>query len=82
MKLIQFHLPNMGKRVGIVTREDEVIDVTSDESPGVLEILELAYSENVSLGGSAGGYPGARREIRRSRFRRVRAGQQRPEATD
>ena len=50
MKLIQFHLPNMGKRVGIVTREDEVIDVTSDESPGVLEILESAYSENVSLG--------------------------------
>ena len=50
MKLIQFHLPNMGKRVGIVTREDEVIDVTSDESPGVLEILELAYSEGVSIG--------------------------------
>ena len=50
MKLIQFHLPNLGKRVGIVTREDEVIDVTSDESPGVLEILELAYSEGVSIG--------------------------------
>ena len=50
MKLIQFHLPNMGKRVGIVTREDEVIDVTSDESAGVLEILELAYSEGVSIG--------------------------------
>ena len=50
MKLIQFHLPNMGKRVGIVTREDEVIDVTSDESSGVLEILELAYSEGVSIG--------------------------------
>ena len=50
MKLIQFHLPNSGKRVGIVTREHEVIDVTSDESPGVLEILELAYKERVSLG--------------------------------
>lgn len=50
MKLIQFHLPNSGKRVGIVTRENEVIDVTSDESPGVLEILELANKERVSLG--------------------------------
>ena len=50
MKLIQFHLPNTGKRVGIVTRENEVIDVTSDESPGVLEILELANKERVSLG--------------------------------
>jgi 2-dehydro-3-deoxy-D-arabinonate dehydratase len=50
MKLIQFHLPNLGKRVGIVTREEEVIDVTSEESPGVLEILELAHREHVSLG--------------------------------
>ena len=50
MKLIQFHLPNLGKRVGIVTREEEVIDVTSEESPGVLEILELAHREQVSLG--------------------------------
>ena len=50
MKLIQFHLPNLGKRVGIVTREHQVIDVTSDESPGVLEVLELAYKERVTLG--------------------------------
>lgn len=50
MKLIQFYLPNLGKRVGIITRENEVIDVTSDESPGVLEILELANKERVSLG--------------------------------
>ena len=50
MKLIQFHLPNLGKRVGIVTRDEEVIDVTSEESPGVLEILELAHREQVSLG--------------------------------
>lgn len=50
MKLIQFHLPNLGKRVGIVTREHTVIDVTSEESPGVLEILELAHKEKVSLG--------------------------------
>ena len=50
MKLIQFHLPNLGKRVGIVNREEEVIDVTSEESPGVLEVLELAHREQVSLG--------------------------------
>jgi len=50
MKLIQFHLPNLGKRVGIVTRENKVIDVTSDESPGVLEVLQLAYRDRVSLG--------------------------------
>lgn len=50
MKLIQFHLPNLGKRVGIVTREEEVIDVTSEESPGVLEVLELAHRDQVSLG--------------------------------
>ena len=50
MKLIQFHLPNLGKRVGIVTRDEEVIDVTSEESPGVLEILELADQEQVSIG--------------------------------
>ncbi len=50
MKLIQFHLPNLGKRVGIVTREEEVIDVTSEASLSVLEILELAHREQVSLG--------------------------------
>ena len=50
MKLIQFHLPNLGKRVGIVTRDEEVIDVTSEESPGVLEVLALAHQEQVSLG--------------------------------
>lgn len=50
MKLIQFHLPNLGKRVGIVTRDEEVIDVTSEESPGVLEVLALAHQEQMSLG--------------------------------
>ena len=50
MKLIQFHLPNLGKRVGIVTRDEEVIDVTSEESAGVLEVLALAHQEQVSLG--------------------------------
>ena len=50
MKLIQFHLPQVGKRLGIVTRENDVIDVTSEESPGVLEVLELAHKEGISLG--------------------------------
>lgn len=50
MKLIQFHLPQVGKRVGIVTRDADVIDVTSEESPGVLEVLALAYQEGISLG--------------------------------
>ncbi len=50
MKLIQYHLPNLGKRVGIVTRENSVIDVTSEESPSVLDVLKLADKERVSLG--------------------------------
>jgi len=50
MKLIQFHLPNLGKRVGVVTREYHVIDVTSDESPSVLDVLKLAHKERISLG--------------------------------
>ena len=50
MKLIQYHLPNLGKRVGIVTRENNVIDVTSEESRSVLDVLELAHKERVSLG--------------------------------
>ena len=31
MKLIQYHLPDQGKRVGIVTREEEIVDVTKVE---------------------------------------------------
>ncbi len=50
MKLIQYHLPNLGKRVGVVTRENTVIDVTSEESKSVLDVLKLAYKERVSLG--------------------------------
>ena len=50
MKLIQYHLPNLGKRVGIVTRENNVIDVTSEESRSVLDMLKLAHKERVSLG--------------------------------
>ena len=50
MKLIQFHLPDLGKRVGIVTRDEDVIDVTSEESPDLLEVLALADREQLSLG--------------------------------
>lgn len=50
MKLIQYHLPTLGKRVGIVTRENSIIDVTSEESRSVLDVLKLAHKERVSLG--------------------------------
>lgn len=49
MKLVQFYLPKKGKRVGVVIREDEVIDITTDEAPGVLALLEICYKEHVSL---------------------------------
>ncbi len=39
---------------GLVSRsvepDDVIIDVTSDESPGVLELIELSYKERVSMG--------------------------------
>jgi 2-dehydro-3-deoxy-D-arabinonate dehydratase len=50
MKLVQFYQPGQGKRLGVVTRDNVIIDVTSEESPGVLEVLELSYKENVSIG--------------------------------
>ena len=50
MKLIQFHQPGLGKRIGIVTRDEEVIDVTSEEAPDVLQLLELAHNEGISVG--------------------------------
>ncbi len=50
MKLIQFYLPDKGKRVGVVDRDGRIIDVTSDDAPGVLELIELAYEFHVSLG--------------------------------
>lgn len=49
MKLIQYHQPGQGKRVGVVTRENTVIDVTTEESPSVLALLELSARERVSL---------------------------------
>ena len=50
MKLIQYHLPDQGKRVGIVTREEEIVDVTTEESSTVLDLLKLSIEEGVSLG--------------------------------
>jgi len=50
MKLIQFHQPGLGKRIGVVTRDEEVIDVTSEEAPDVLQLLELAHNEGISVG--------------------------------
>ncbi|MDA1191738.1 MAG: fumarylacetoacetate hydrolase family protein, partial [Candidatus Poribacteria bacterium] len=49
MKLLQYYLPDLGKRVGVLTREGSVIDITTDEAPSVLALLELAASERVSL---------------------------------
>jgi 2-dehydro-3-deoxy-D-arabinonate dehydratase len=49
MKLIQYHQPGLGKRVGVVTRENTVIDVTTDDAPSVLALLELSALEQVSL---------------------------------
>ena len=50
MKLIQFHQPGLGKRIGIVTRDEEVIDVTSEEASDVLQLLKLAHNEGISVG--------------------------------
>ena len=50
MKLIQFHQPRFGKRVGLVTRDEEIIDVTSEETPDVLQLLQLANNEGISIG--------------------------------
>ena len=49
MKLVQFYLPEKGKRVGVVDREGKIIDVTSDDAPGVLELIQLAHEFHVSL---------------------------------
>ena len=50
MKLIQFHQPGLGKRIGIVTRDEEIIDVTSEEASDVLQLLKLAHNEGISVG--------------------------------
>jgi 2-dehydro-3-deoxy-D-arabinonate dehydratase len=49
MKLIQYVEPGAGRRVGVVTRDNTVMDVTTDECPGVLDLLRLAAQERISL---------------------------------
>lgn len=50
MKLVQFYLPGKGKRVGILTRGNQILDVTSEEAGSTLELLQLAAESHVSLG--------------------------------
>jgi len=50
MKLVQFYLPEKGERVGVVDRDGKIIDVTSDEAPGVLDLIQLSYEFRISLG--------------------------------
>ena len=50
MKLIQYYLPGQGKRVGVVTREGEIVDVTTKDSSTVLDLLKMSIEEGVSLG--------------------------------
>jgi len=50
MKIIQFYLPDKGERLGVVTRDNEVVDVTSEETPNSLELLKLSYSTHLSMG--------------------------------
>ena len=49
MKLLTYHEPGLGARVGVLTRENTVIDVTTDEAPGVLELLQIAANERIGL---------------------------------
>ena len=50
MKLVQYYLPDKGARLGVLSRDDEIIDVTSDEAPNTLELLKLSYKTNLSIG--------------------------------
>ena len=48
MRLVQFYIPGKGKQVGVV-EDGLVIDVTTEESPGVLELIQLACKTNTEL---------------------------------
>ncbi len=50
MKLVQFYVPDQGKRVGVITRDNKILDVTSEEAGTTLELLKLAAESHVSLG--------------------------------
>jgi 2-dehydro-3-deoxy-D-arabinonate dehydratase len=47
MRLVQFHLPTKGKRVGVLEGE-RVVDIT-DEAVSVLALVELAVAQKQSL---------------------------------
>ncbi|GIX05804.1 MAG: hypothetical protein KatS3mg115_0207 [Candidatus Poribacteria bacterium] len=49
MKLLQYWIPGQGKRVGVLTREHTIIDVTTEEAPDVLTLLRTSIEEEVSL---------------------------------
>jgi 2-dehydro-3-deoxy-D-arabinonate dehydratase len=49
MRLIQFSLPGKGRRLGVLSGDGKVIDITTDEVSSTLELLKLAESEGVSL---------------------------------
>jgi len=49
MRIIQFFLPGEGKRVGVLTTDGRVIDITTDEISSTLQLLQIAESEGVSL---------------------------------
>jgi 2-dehydro-3-deoxy-D-arabinonate dehydratase len=49
MRLIQFFLPDKGRRLGVLTTDGRVIDITTDEVSSTIQLLRLAESEGVSL---------------------------------
>ncbi|MBD3181726.1 hypothetical protein GF312_05500 [Candidatus Poribacteria bacterium] len=54
MKLVQFYIPEIGSRVGIM-EGDHVSDITTSEVCGTLEIIRKAASENTSVDEIAAG---------------------------
>ena len=48
MKLVQFHLPETGCRIGVLDG-DEVLDITSSEIRSTMDLIEKATSEGVTM---------------------------------
>lgn len=48
MKILQFHLPNQGKRVGVL-EDDQIIDITTPDVTSVLKLLEDSVQANRTL---------------------------------
>lgn len=49
MKLLSYHEPGLGARVGVLTRDNAIIDIATDEAPGLLELLQICAEERISL---------------------------------